>query len=227
MKGKHFVLVAVGFVVLVFAALMVMKPGQQAPPPPPADMPVAASAPKAASAGGTEFVRPHSPSFGNSLARVTVVEWLDPECESCRVMHPIFKKIVKDYSDRVNFVVRYMPYHHGSTFAASALEEAKELGKFEQALDVLFEKQPEWGDHHQPRPDLIPGYLAALGIPKEKLEREYLINKHGEKVLIDKQDGQRVGVRGTPTFFVNGQMVMELGDRPIREAIDTALAAAK
>jgi protein-disulfide isomerase len=224
-KGKHFVLIAVAVAIVLFVAMKFMTPAD-VPPPPPPTAETSASAPKSA-AGGSEFVRPHSPTLGNSLSRVIVVEWLDPECESCRVMHPILKKIVKDYGDRVNFVIRYMPYHRNSMYAASVLEEARELGKFEEAIDLLFEKQPEWGDHHQPRPELIPGYLATLGIPKENLEREAVIKKHGEKVEIDKADGQTVGVRGTPTFFVNGRMVQELGDQPIRAAIDAALAEAK
>lgn len=180
-------------------------------------------APANSSAEKAQFIRPHSPTFGNSLARVTVVEWFDPECESCRVIHPIFKKIVADYKDRVHFVLRYMPYHQGSLFAASALEEAKELGKFEEAMDILFEKQPEWGDHHQPRPDLIPQYLGKLGIPADKLDKDYLINKHGKTVEMDKKDGEGVGVRGTPSFFVNEVPVQQLGDKPLRDAIDAAL----
>jgi len=216
MKNKGFVLGAVVVAILAFFALKYFAQ-------PPAVAPVS-NAPAAIQGN---FVRAHSPSMGNSMARVTVVEWFDPECESCRVIHPIFEKIVNDYKDRVHFVLRYMPYHAGSMFAATALEEARELGKFEAALNLLFEKQPEWGDHHQPRSELIPTYLASLGIPKAKLDREYLLKKHGEKIRMDESDGQSVGVRGTPTFFVNGMMLQELGDRPLRSAIDAALDAAK
>jgi protein-disulfide isomerase len=170
------------------------------------------------------FIREHSPRFGNSLARVTVVEWLDPECEACRVMHPIVKRIIDDYQDRVLFVIRYMPYHQGSMFAASALEEAKEHGKYKEALDVLFEKQPLWGDHNQPKPELIPSYLTPLGIPAENLERERVIAKHGGKIRLDQEDGTKLGVQGTPTFFVNQRQLSQLGDAPLRAAIDAALA---
>ncbi len=211
MKNKIFLLVAVAVaLVAVVAFSMLNKPTSSAPTP-------------SAALSAEQFARPHSPRFGNTLGRVTVVEWFDPECESCRVMHPIFKKIVADYKDRVHFVLRYMPYHPGSMYAASALEEAREHGKFEEALDILFEKQPEWGDHHQPRPELIPTYLVGLGIPKEKLERETVIAKHAEKIRMDEQDGEAVGVRGTPTFFVNGQMIPQLGDQPLRAAIESAL----
>jgi protein-disulfide isomerase len=169
------------------------------------------------------FIRPHSPTFGNPLGRVAVVEWFDPECESCRLIHPIVTKIISEYKDRVQFVLRYMPYHGNSMFAAAALEEAKEFGRYDQALDLLFETQPQWGDHHQPRPELIPEILAKLGIPKEKLERDYLLGKHSEKIRMDEADGNAVGVQGTPTFFVNGRMLQELGEAPLRAAIEAAL----
>jgi protein-disulfide isomerase len=172
------------------------------------------------------FIRPHSPSFGNSLGRTTVIEWFDPECESCRMIHPILKQIISEYKDRVHFVFRYMPYHENSMFAAAALEEARELGKYEEALDILFERQPEWGNHHAPRPELISELLAKLGIPKSKLEKNYLIEKHSKKIRMNESDGKAVGVRGTPTFFVNGHMLQELGEEPLRAAIKAALGPA-
>jgi hypothetical protein len=52
---------------------------------------------------------------------------------------------VANYADRPLFVVRYMPSHKNSLYAAAVLEEARQQGKFNEALDILFEKQPEWG----------------------------------------------------------------------------------
>jgi protein-disulfide isomerase len=154
------------------------------------------------------FVRPHSPTYGPMMAKVQVVEWFDPECESCRAFHP---------------VLRYMPYHKNSMYAASVLEEARELGKFDQALDLMYETQPEWADHHNPKPELVPKILAKLGIPADKLDPNTVIKKHGHKIDQDQKDGEQVGVRGTPSFFVNGQYVRELGDAPLRASIEAAL----
>ena len=175
------------------------------------------------SADHSNFVRFHSPRFGNTSSRVTVVEWLDPECEGCRAIHPSFERIMSEYSNQVQFVIRYMPFHRNSMYAATALEEARELGKFKEALDLIFEKQPEWGSHRAPRPDLIPVYLSQLGIPKEKLESAYLLQKHGAKIRLDEEDGLKVGVRATPSFFVNGQPLAELGEQQLRAAIVKAL----
>ncbi|RYZ77592.1 MAG: DsbA family protein [Proteobacteria bacterium] len=214
MKNRLFVVLALIVVVVGFFLVKRVVDSKNSNP-------VVASETPAAPMGS--FTRPHSPSLGNMMAQVTVVEWFDPECESCRAIHPVLNQIIKEYGNRVRFVFRYMPYHPSSMFASSAIEEAQELGKFEEALDILFEKQPEWGDHHEPKPELIPTYLAKLGIPKEKLDKDYLIQKHGEKIKQDESDGLGVGVQGTPTFFVNGRVVYELGDKPLRAAIEAAL----
>lgn len=211
MKNKIFVLVVV---VLSIAGFFFLKNKSGEAP---------ASAPALPTAAFENFIRPHSPSFGNRMARATVVEWPDPECEACAAMHPIVEKIIGEYEERVHFVIRYMPFHVSSVYAACALEEARELGKFDEAMDTLFKNVGEWGDHHHPKPELIPVLLEKIGIPKDKLEREYLIQKHSKKVEIDQADGQLVGVRGTPTFFVNGQMLDQLGEEPLRAAIEEAL----
>ncbi len=225
MKNKWFVFGTLGIAIAVFAFLFLQKNEQ-----PTTSTVQIGQLPQDSTEDKSDqsaaFIRPHSPRFGNEMARVTVVEWLDPECESCRAMHPSVKSMIADYGDRVLFVIRYMPYHQGSMFAASALEEAREFGKFEDALSVLFEKQPEWGDHQQPRPELIPTYLVKLGIPIENLDQIKLIAKHGDKIRLDKEDGQKVGVRGTPSFFVNEKLLQVLGEDQLRAAIDQELASA-
>ncbi len=220
MTNRLFIFIAVVVAVMIF---LVMSINTERPTAPTSITNVETSTPDTVNAGAPLFVRPHSPSMGSTMSRVTVVEWFDPECESCRRFHPIFKKIVAKYSDRVHFVLRYMPYHHNSLYAASALIEAAEVGKFEQALDILFEMQPEWGDHHNPKPELIPEYLSKLGIAKDKLVPEDIIKKHGEKVKIDEDDGNRLGVQGTPTFFVNGQPLDHLDEETPIAKIEAAL----
>ena len=218
---KTTLVVTVVLVVAIVAAISVgsMRTSEKGPPV----AQQSAGAPKQANA--PLFVPGQSPSFGNMMARVVVVQWFDPECEGCRAMHPLFEKIVADYSTRAHFVMRYMPFHKNSLYAASVLEEAREHGKFREALDILFDKQPEWGSHKAPRPELIPTYLTKLGIPAAKLERAAVVQKHGATIKRDESAGLAAGVRVTPTFFVNGQMLTELGDEPLRRAIDRALAS--
>lgn len=175
---------------------------------------------------GADFrnlVRSHSPVMGNSNARVTIVEFLDPECESCRELHPSTKRLLIEYKDQLRVVVRYLPFHSNSRLAASALEESREFGKFEEALNLLFEKQPEWGSHSNPRPELIAQYLMQLGIDKDKLGPAYLLPKHQSKIDLDASDAAAFGITGTPTFYVNGKLVEYLGYGFLKAAIDEAI----
>lgn len=166
----------------------------------------------------------HSPIKGNVNAPVTVVEFLDPECEACRAMHPVVKQLLQEYDGKIKVVIRYVPLHRNSSFAIAALEEAKEQNKFDEALDLMFETQPEWGDHHNPRPELIGKHLAKIGVKVDFAQREALIKKHGEKIEIDRKDAETVGVQGTPTFFVNGVKRYQLGYEALKMGIDEALA---
>jgi Protein-disulfide isomerase len=170
------------------------------------------------------LIKPHSYIKGNPDAKVTIVEFLDPECEACRQMHPVVKHLMSEYGDKVRLVIRYMPFHGNSMLAASILEEAREAGKFEEALDRLFENQPEWGDHHNPRPDLIPSYLQGLGLTEKQMEGAYAIPRHKDKIEMDYADGVKAGVMKTPTFFINGKMLPEIGFEPLKDAIDAELA---
>lgn len=170
------------------------------------------------------LIKPHNLVKGNLEAKVTIVEFLDPECEACRSMHPIIKSLMSEYDGKLKLVIRYMPFHGNSRLAAVMLEEAREQGKFEEALDILFEKQPQWADHAQPRPELLPDLIAEAGVDKSKLEVSELMTKHGWKIDLDQADGVSVGVRFTPTFFVNGKMLNEIGYGPIKQAIESALA---
>ncbi len=166
------------------------------------------------------LVKEWSPSIGPTISRVVVVEFLDPECESCRAMHPIVKKLLKDYEGRIRYVLRYMPLHKNSVVAARWLEAAKEQGKFWEALNILFEKQPEWASHHAPQPERIPVILQTVGIDVVRGAKVKEQTEIGTRVEEDKKDGTMAGVTGTPSFFVNGRMLMDLGDAPLRRMIE-------
>lgn len=163
-----------------------------------------------------------SVSVGPSNARIDITEFLDPECEACRAMHPILKKVLKDYDQQILYRVRYMPLHGNSVYAASLLEAARRQGKFWEALEAMFDRQPEWGDHHQPRPELLPKILAGAGLDLAQLERDAKLPEIQAHIERDHADGRALGVRGTPTIFVNGVPLMELGEAPLRNAIEQA-----
>ena len=167
------------------------------------------------------LVRSYSPVLGRRDAPVTVVEFLDPACEACRAFHPTVKRILAENPDTVRVVVRYTPFHgEVSEVAIATLEAAREQGVFEPVLEALFERQREWASHGAPASDLITGIAAEAGLDHE---RAHPVMRSPETVGImnsDRADVEALGIRGTPTFFVNGKPLAEFGERQLMEAVE-------
>ena len=177
------------------------------------------------------LVRPDSPSLGPADAPVTIVEFLDPECESCRAFNPTVKKLLKEYDGKVRLVVRYMPLHPNSRLAASYTEAAGEQGRYWEMQDIMFRRQPEWGDRHgQPAPAgqpppavLFERYAAEIGLDVARLRDSVAQNRFASKIERDLKDGQGLGVTRTPTFFVNGRQLARLGEQDLKSLIEEEL----
>lgn len=166
------------------------------------------------------FVRPHSPVKGDESAKIFVTEFLDPECESCRTMYPFVNEILKIYHGKVKVVIRYVPLHRNSINAIKALEASRKQNKYWEALEKLFEYQPVWGDHHNPRPDLVWVYLKSAGVDVDKAKLDMESQDIANIIEQDKADARELGVRGTPTFFVNGKPLSSFGPQALRQLID-------
>ena len=182
-------------------------------------------------AANSPLVRPDSPSLGLANAPVTLVEFLDPECESCRAFYPTVKQILKDYDGKVRLVVRYMTFHQNSALAASFTEAAGEQGKYWEMLETLFRRQPEWGERHgephtmpivSPAP-LFEKYAMDLGLDVDKIKSAVAQNRYAAKLERDQSDGQSLGVARTPTFFVNGRQLARFSEQDLRSLIDEEL----
>ncbi|MCP4007254.1 MAG: thioredoxin domain-containing protein [bacterium] len=180
---------------------------------------------KQATSDPAVFVRPHSRFIGPADAEVTVVEFFDPECEACRKAHAPVKQLISGYSGRVRLVMRYMPYHPNSVYAAGALEAAGAQDRYWEMLDTLFEHQPAWGDHHAPKPELIPGYAREIGLDMNAFVQSIESGTHKRLVATDRIDGERLGVSGTPSFFVNQKPLVRLSLVDLKKMIDSELAA--
>ncbi len=169
------------------------------------------------------LVKPHSPAKGAVSAQVTVVEFLDPECESCSAMYPAVKKIFDEYKSEIRFVVRYMTFHQNSKYVANILEGARTENKYWEALELLFETQSQWANHQNPNVDAIPEILKPLKLNIKKILIDAKAGKYDKQILEDMEDGKKVGVRGTPTFYVNGNKLEELGYEALKNEIESKL----
>ena len=151
------------------------------------------------------LIRPHSPVLGPADAPVTLVEFFDPSCEACRAFHPVVQDIRRQFPTQVRVVMRYTVFHQGSDEAVRILEVARMQDKFEQVLDAILEKQPTWALHDGPQMDVAWRVAGAVGLDLKKSETERLFPGITGVLNQDAADVEALGIRQTPTFFLNGQ----------------------
>jgi protein-disulfide isomerase len=172
------------------------------------------------------FVRKYSPTLGGDDAKVFLVKFTDPACETCRAFHPYVKELMKAYRGRIMLVMRYAPFHRGSDNMVRILESARRQGKYWETLEIMYETQPYWASHQNPRPQLIWKYLLQVGLDLEKIRKD-MNDPEIEKILQqDLADGKTLGVRKTPGFFVNGKPLTSFGYKQLQELIDSEVRLA-
>lgn len=159
------------------------------------------------------------PSKGNPQARVTVIEFTDYQCPSCAQQHPVVERIMKEFGDRVRLVVRDFPLsqHAEATKAAEAAEAAREQGKYWEYVAVLFRNQSALGV------DKLKQYATELGLDRARFDSSLDSGKFAEKVQRDVLDGRKLGVNGTPTFYVNGKRVSDRSYEALKATIESSL----
>ena len=169
--------------------------------------------------------RPYSITKGPTDAKVVITEFFDPACETCRVFDPYVKTILAEYPDRVRLVLRYAPFHTGSEDVVRALEAARLQGRYWESLQVLYDTQPLWASHHDPRPQDVWKFLPSAGVDVEKARSDAQSPELGRIVQQDLADGRALGVRRTPQFFVNGKPLTQFGYPQLRNLVATEVAA--
>ncbi|MBO9625324.1 MAG: thioredoxin domain-containing protein [Microbacterium sp.] len=156
---------------------------------------------------------------------VTVVEFLDFECEACGAFHPIVEDLREKYSGDITYVVRYFPLpgHVNSTQAALAAEAAAQQDRFEDMYRALFETQSQWGEQQQETPEVFRGLAEQLGLDLAAYDAAVADPATLARIEADKKDGADLGVRSTPSFFLDGRLVelQQWGD--LEAAIEKAV----
>jgi protein-disulfide isomerase len=159
------------------------------------------------------------PAKGNADASVTIVEFTDFQCPSCAQQHPVLERIVSEFGNRVRLVVRDFPLsqHANARKAAEAAEAAREQGKYWEYIAVLFRNQSALGV------DNLKQYASELGLDRARFDASLDSGKFAEMVQRDVVDGHKLGVNGTPTFYVNGKRVSDRSYEGLKARIEAAL----
>jgi protein-disulfide isomerase len=131
------------------------------------------------------------------------------------------KGIVAKYPKDVRLVMRYLPLHPGSAEAIVILEAARVQGKLEPVTAALLEAQPEWHDGKMDGA-WAAAEKAGLNVAKARAMPTTDAMAWMEQ---DIADARAVGVRGTPTFFVNGEMLVQPSPEQVEARVQAAVAA--
>jgi protein-disulfide isomerase len=159
------------------------------------------------------------PTKGNPNAAVTVVEFTDYQCPTCAQAQPVIERLLTEYGDRLRLVVRDFPLqmHPEARKAAEAAEAAREQGKYWDFTAILFRNQSAL------KPEQLKQYAQVIGLDRAKFDAALDSGKFADKVDRDMIDGQRFGISGTPTFFVNGRRAKDNTYETLKAAIEAAL----
>lgn len=171
------------------------------------------------------FIRDHSQMVGSDDAKVYLIEFMDPACETCAAFSPIIKQIMDANPGKIKHVIRYAPFHHGADNFVKILEAAKKQGKYWETLDVMYKSQRYWASHSNPQPQKIWQFIPQAGVNVEQIRRD--MNDPAIAKLIDQDlaDAKTLNVRKTPGFFVNGKPLQTFGSRQLLQLVQDELLA--
>ena len=159
------------------------------------------------------------PSLGSANAAVTIVMFTDYQCPSCASIHPALEQLVKENAGKVRLVTRDFPLsQHAEAFkAAEAAEAAREQGKYWEYIHVLMQNQSELGV------DKLKGFAGELGLDRVRFDAALESGKFAEMVQRDVEDGMKLGLKGTPSVFINGRRVTAKSYEELKASVDAAL----
>jgi protein-disulfide isomerase len=172
------------------------------------------------------LVRAYAPVEGPPEAKVNIVEFLDPACETCRNFYPFVKRLMASNPGKIKVTVRYAPFHKNSDYVVKVLEAARKQGKFQEALEALFAAQARWAPNHTPQPDLVWNYLDGIGLDLQRARQDVFAPDVAKNVAQDIADAKALNVTQTPEFFVNGKPMPSFGYEQLATLVNDALAAA-
>lgn len=184
--------------------------------------------PKKQGSSTTESGEIHA--LGPVDAKVTLEEFGDFQCPPCgRLSEPI-NQIQHDYSRQLRFIFRNFPLinHLHAREAACAAEAAGLQGRFWQMHDVLYREQAVWSNSADVRA-LFSAYAGYIGLNTERFKLDMESEKVKERVAADQKQGLSIGVKNTPTLFLNNKEIdpKNLNPTDLRAAIDGALKSSK
>ena len=215
MKQKHLVIISAFLLLLAFVAGGLLYKSQKSD-----------AALKAYQSNKSTFIRQGAPTHGNPAAKVDIVEFLDPACETCKEFYPFVKKLMAAHPDKIRLYVRYAPFHSGSEYVVKILEAANMQGKFFETLEAVFAAQSNWAPNHKPQPEMVWNYIGGVGLDIKKLRQDMDTPEMEKIIQQDIAAAKTLKVTATPEFFVNGRPLPSFGFDQLKDLVNDAVGSA-
>jgi protein-disulfide isomerase len=169
--------------------------------------------------------------LGPANAAAKLEEFGDFECPPCGLLHPILVQMHQEFGDQLQITFRefpLVPTHQHAIAAASSAEAAALQGKFWEMHDLLYEHQKDWHEAFDVRP-IFEGYAKQIGLDVERFKRDVDGDAVAQRIFLDGKRGHALGVKGTPTVFLNGKEIPfeSLPAEKLRVLIQAQIAASK
>ena len=161
-----------------------------------------------------------APTKGSDDAIVTIVEWSDFQCPFCNRVAPTLAQIEKEYGDQVRIAFKHMPLsiHAQAPQAHAASEAAHRQGKFWEMHDRIFANQRDLSA------ETLAGYAQEIGLDMDQFARDIEAEDVKKRIDSDMQQASKLGVTGTPSFFINGRYLSGAQPFPnFKRLIDEAI----
>lgn len=171
------------------------------------------------------FIRDHSQILGSDDAKVYLIEFMDPACETCAAFSPFIKQMMDANPGKIQLVLRYAPFHDGADYFVKILEASKKQGKYWETLDIMYKSQPWWASHSNPQPQRIWQFLPKVGLDIGRLQKDMSDPAIAKLIDQDLADAKTLSVRKTPGFFANGKPLQTFGYRQLQQLVQSELNA--
>lgn len=197
-KGWMIAVAVVAVAVVVFVAMMW---GGNEPPAAAGD----------AGSRDTALASANAPTLGPASAKVHIVEFLDPACETCAQFYPMVKQWLAEHPEQIRLSLRHVAFHDGSEYAVRVLEASRSQDKYWQTLETLLATQATWAPHHTVQPDLVLQAIAPVGLDMTRLQTDMALPEVTQRIAQDRADAMLLKVTATPEYFVNGRPLPSFG----------------
>lgn len=161
-----------------------------------------------------------SPFKGKADAPIEIVEFSDFECPYCSQVSPLFEEILKNNPDTIKVVFKHypLPFHKKAIPAALSAIAAQQQGKFWEYHDLLFANQKQLSQ------EKTEELAKEAGLDLDRFKSDLMSPNTRQKLAKDMQDARNIGVRGTPSLYINGRKIKDRSAPAIQRLIDQELA---